>query len=240
MAWRRFVVEPAAEIAPSMVHPTIGWTMSRLLEHLNTSLPYVAITGPAAVGKGRLARRLVHERNRRRVGSARLIADPCEPAGQTSSTLLVPPASVRRTVDVADSAPEESRGADWPSNAWRGEIELIRRRARLLAKEMPVWRWPDGLAISDFWLDQSLAYLKPLAEAADSAGAEGPLEGLRAQIVPVVRPKLLVVLGSAADRLGLALAELARRPGRGPALLLKDPDLDRAAEEVLAAIDAMA
>ncbi len=44
MAMRRFVLEPAAEIAPSMVHPTIGWTVAQLLDHLRTATRYVAIS----------------------------------------------------------------------------------------------------------------------------------------------------------------------------------------------------
>ena len=61
MAWRRFVLEPAAEVAGSMIHPTIRWTLARLLAHLNESMPYVAITGPIAAGKTRLAERLAGE-----------------------------------------------------------------------------------------------------------------------------------------------------------------------------------
>jgi hypothetical protein len=106
-----------------------------------------------------------------------------------------------------------------------------------VALELPVWRWPDGLAISDFWLEQSLSYAETSLKSADSAVVA---DFLAQQAAHVVTPKLLVVLGRSADRLGLALANLARRPGRGPALVIKDPDLDRAAEEVLAAIDAMA
>ncbi len=34
MAWRRFVLEPAAEVAGEMRHPTIGWSIARLLAHL--------------------------------------------------------------------------------------------------------------------------------------------------------------------------------------------------------------
>ena len=44
MALRRFVLEPAAEVAPSMVHPSIGWTVAKLLDHLRTAAPYVAIS----------------------------------------------------------------------------------------------------------------------------------------------------------------------------------------------------
>lgn len=58
MAWRRFVLEPAREVAGFMVHPVIGWTVDRLLEHLSATRPYVAIAGPIAAGKTRLAERL--------------------------------------------------------------------------------------------------------------------------------------------------------------------------------------
>jgi 2-amino-4-hydroxy-6-hydroxymethyldihydropteridine diphosphokinase len=35
MAFRRFVLEPAAEVAPWMRHPETGWTIGGLLDHLN-------------------------------------------------------------------------------------------------------------------------------------------------------------------------------------------------------------
>ncbi len=56
MAFRRFVLEPAAEIASNLVHPTIGWSITRLLGHLRTAAPYVAIAGPHAADKTWLAR----------------------------------------------------------------------------------------------------------------------------------------------------------------------------------------
>lgn len=43
LSFRRFVLEPAVEIAPEMVHPTIRWTLERLLDHLDTGADVVAL-----------------------------------------------------------------------------------------------------------------------------------------------------------------------------------------------------
>ena len=211
MAWRRFVLEPAAEIVPALLHPTIGWTIARLLEHLDTAAPYLAIAGPIAADRGRLARSVVDERNRRRPGSTRLIADPVPPhVGQ-------PP------------------DADCPSNAVRTEIEFLETRAKLLAADSPQWRSPGEVALSDFWFEQPLAYAS-LPKPEDSAAVRRRCEDLVHRVVP---PKLLAVLGPLDDQIGHSIASLARRPGRGPLLFLDNADLGRAAEELLAAIDAM-
>src|SRR5581483_11224663 len=69
MAFRRFVLEPAAEIAGAWRHPTIGWTVDELLAHMNSAIPYLAITGPPGVGKTSLAASIA------RSTGARFIAD---------------------------------------------------------------------------------------------------------------------------------------------------------------------
>jgi 2-amino-4-hydroxy-6-hydroxymethyldihydropteridine diphosphokinase len=43
MSFRRFVLEPAVEIAGDMLHPTIGWPLERLLDHLESGADAVAI-----------------------------------------------------------------------------------------------------------------------------------------------------------------------------------------------------
>jgi hypothetical protein len=58
MAFRRFVLEPAAEVGASMPHPTIGWTVGQLLAHLDFAANYVALMGLPGSGKTALCRRL--------------------------------------------------------------------------------------------------------------------------------------------------------------------------------------
>src|SRR5215213_3191300 len=48
MSFRRFVLEPAAEIAPKMLHPIIGWPVERLLLHLNVASNQVALVSPSS------------------------------------------------------------------------------------------------------------------------------------------------------------------------------------------------
>jgi 2-amino-4-hydroxy-6-hydroxymethyldihydropteridine diphosphokinase len=61
MSFRRFVLESAAEIAPRMLHPTIGWPVERFLLHLHAAGDQLAIVSPSVEVRGRLAK-LVRER----------------------------------------------------------------------------------------------------------------------------------------------------------------------------------
>jgi 2-amino-4-hydroxy-6-hydroxymethyldihydropteridine diphosphokinase len=45
MAFRRFVLEPAAEVASDMTHPLLGRTLGQLLEHLNRGPRLIIVVG---------------------------------------------------------------------------------------------------------------------------------------------------------------------------------------------------
>lgn len=50
MAHRRFVLEPAAEVASALEHPEIGWTLSRLRDHARAQPTRIAIWSSATSG----------------------------------------------------------------------------------------------------------------------------------------------------------------------------------------------
>lgn len=54
MSYRRFVLDPATEVAPRMLHPIIGWPVERLLLHLNAASDSVAIVSPSTESRERL------------------------------------------------------------------------------------------------------------------------------------------------------------------------------------------
>lgn len=105
MAFRRFVLAPAVEIAAEMVHPRTGWSIQRLWNHLCKAEPYVAISGVSGSGKTRLAQ-LVAEKT-----GVRLIRDPAvSQPGQ----------------------PSFSDSKDASERIFSDQIALMQRRAALL------------------------------------------------------------------------------------------------------------
>ena len=60
MSFRRFVLEPAVEIAGDWVHPTIGWTLSKLLEHLDTGDDCIAIVSPSEAARRKVSELLIN------------------------------------------------------------------------------------------------------------------------------------------------------------------------------------
>lgn len=231
MAWRRFVLEPAAEVAGAMIHPETGWTIARLLEHINTTPPYVAVAGPIAVGKTQLAHRLAESLAARRIDE--------EPNWD----------------HLADFY------ADPPSHAMRIELEFLEDRAKRLAlvsrpcSQASVASNAGGWFVSDFWFDQSLAFsrawlpqerLPELVErwAAIRQGVphprlvillDAPAEVLVSRLQARGRPCERNLTEDQLERIRRALLETIGRPDVGPILRLPSDDPEIALTEAAAA-----
>jgi len=214
MAWRRFVLESAASVAGSLVHPTTGWSVSRLLEHLNTAADYVAIAGSIGAGKSHLAQRLAQ------AAPAELIADPLDP--------------VRL----------ETFCTDPPSHAWDTELEFLRQRSRLLAADLPRWAARGRWVVSDFWFDQSLAFARVWLPMDRFDALHAIWEQSRAAVVRPKLTVLLDVpvdrlLANVAATHWQALLAQTREPDAGPVLRLTGSDPEQRLDEVLAALRSM-
>jgi deoxyadenosine/deoxycytidine kinase len=229
MAWRRFVLEPAAEIAPQMLHPGMGWTIGRLLDHLNTTPWYVAIAGCIGSGKTWLAGRIAE------LSGAR----------QVLESLDLP------RLDAFYHNPTR--------HAWQIEIEFLDQRTRELAADHPRWRSTDLPVVSDYWFDQSVAFARVWLEPDAWSGYSARWEQSRGG---VVRPRLVVLLEAASERLlqrirdrgrqgellltaeqleriSRSLLDEVQRPDQGPVLRLDACEPETALAEALAAIASM-
>jgi len=228
MAWRRFVLEPAAEIAAEMLHPALGWTVGRLLAHLNTAASYVAITGPIGVGKTELAAALAKR------------------------------GDVRWLPETLDLAALEAFYRDPAGRAWAMELEFLQQRARALDRSAPEWSGSGPPVVTDFWFDQSPAFARiwlapdrwpAFNERWESVRREvvrpkltvwldTSADTLRQRIAERGRRGEEVLSAELLDRLRQTLADCLRLPDQGPVLRL-DGSADREAlvSEVTTAID---
>jgi hypothetical protein len=56
MSFRRFVLAPAAEVGPRMLHPVVGWPVERLLLHLDAASDQVAIVSQSETIRRQVAK----------------------------------------------------------------------------------------------------------------------------------------------------------------------------------------
>jgi len=228
MAWRRFVLEPAAEVAGRMRHPLIGWTVAGLLEHLNTAAPYVALAGPIAAGKTHLARLLCDKT------SARLISESL------------------------DEKNLEIFYADPAGNSWATELEFLRRRKDLLTAGGLDWArcqpavsdfWFDqSPAFARAWLAESQwpSFFERWQEARQKVVQpklivllDAPAETLMERIRQRSRRGEQYLNPEQLDRIRQSILDQASQPGLGPVLKTSGADIQSALTETLAAMQAM-
>jgi 2-amino-4-hydroxy-6-hydroxymethyldihydropteridine diphosphokinase len=218
MAFRRFVLAPAAEVAGEMVHPLIGWTIGRLLAHLDSAAPYVALLGLPDSGRSALAQRVA-----RAVGGTYLAGpDADAPAGGG---------------DVSSGHARE-RPIQFLDRAGRLLADLRGERAVVVSD----FYFDECLAHARTDLDdrQYERFYRAWAAARQSVAQPKLLAVLDTWHNAVTAH----VSGAshrphAAERLRHELLALAMRPDVGPALLAGDDDAQVQFDEITAAIAAM-
>jgi 2-amino-4-hydroxy-6-hydroxymethyldihydropteridine diphosphokinase len=228
MAWRRFVIEPAAEVAGEMVHPTLHWTIARLLDHLRHARPYVAITGPIGVGKTELAHPLSE------AIPARLIAE--EPDWNELTAFY----------------------GDPKRYAWQTELQFLHQRAELLAANAPEWQEPgwtvsdfwfdQSAAFARVWLseEQWPAFWeeyerrrRPIMRPKLTVFLDAPPEELLDRIKRRARPCERRLTLPQLERIRQAVRQQTEEADVGPVLRIAGLDAESSLAEVLAAVRAM-
>lgn len=224
MAVRRFVLEPAAEIAPAMLHPPTGWCVARLLDNLNLAHQYVAVASSNHGLADRFAVELA-----KRSGATLLNLGPCTAEGvppQNSTTKswleLGTCWATELSIDAwpAAAAP---RGAAWAVSArWLGE-PLVAARMTQHAERSTLPADPRGEAeIDHVWAEVTARAVAPklILAVEDLHPATGPSPA------------------TAGDNYAACLAAELDRPGHGPVLRLACADWNRAIDDGLAALAA--
>jgi len=228
MAWRRFVLEPAAEAAGAMLHPTIGWTVAQLLAHLNATRPYVAITGPIAAGKTRLARRLAL------AAAARLIAE--QPDWDQLDAFYADPAGHGEAMELEFLVERARRLTDdasnWPASGWTLSDFWFDQSAAFAR----AWLFDERLA--DYF-ERYEALRRGVARPKLIVWLDAPAGELFARVRRRNRPCERRLTEDQLERIRQKLREQVFRPGQGPILRAEGRDADSIFTETMAAMKAM-
>ncbi len=165
MSFRRFVLEPACEIAPTMVHPASGWILEDLLEHIRGHHNYVAVTGPKTVDTGRFVEAVERRLKEQHAILPRLI--------------LVPQDSVPKVVAKEDAA---SAKPDLRLEFWSPKSDM---------HGGTYWTDKETLLISNFWLGQAVTTTDSYLDRERYKEAQ---QQLPTYAKNAFTPKLLIVL----------------------------------------------
>jgi 2-amino-4-hydroxy-6-hydroxymethyldihydropteridine diphosphokinase len=223
MAFRRFALGPAAEVAADMVHGPTGWSVRQLLERLDTAPPFIAAVG----GDCFLRRQAVQ-----RAGAIL----PCH--------VIVDPAGGVAEGKANDGMPagDASWITDWP-------VKFLRRRAEALAilDQLPSTATAAEHVLTDFACVQSLAEANCCSTEVEREACEAEWRA-----VPPRRrhPKLLVLVvddsaggsedaGQIRRAVDRELRRLVRRPFQCPVLEWRLAGSVSLSDEIVAACQAM-
>jgi 2-amino-4-hydroxy-6-hydroxymethyldihydropteridine diphosphokinase len=239
MSFRRFVLTPAAEIAPGMVHPVTGCRIDELLLRIDRGPHYVAIGGGYSYicqSQAWLAERLNH------IMDCPLFL---------LHALALPDFAYASTSSLSDDIVEFYK-------CWAGA--LSRERWAASPQLQPLLEGAaistiDGLplppAVSDFWFEEWRfhACLNGLQKNGNRLATREDhrlLEELKELSQTIVSPKLVIWVDTlpensvdAESRWSTCLAETFRLSPCGPLLRIAGDDRDRMLAESIAAIHAM-
>ncbi|MDP6554179.1 MAG: 2-amino-4-hydroxy-6-hydroxymethyldihydropteridine diphosphokinase [Pirellulaceae bacterium] len=215
MAFRRFVLEPAAEIAPDFVHPATEFTVTQLLSRLDKLPRRIAITGASSQQNKSLARQVAEKSNAQLVEEPRIAELPIRLA-----ELLASPSC-------------------------RTAIELVGRQRHLrhVRTDRSNADAASVTEICSSWVGDSYALAKLLLPSVELKEFERSWKNVQ-NAEELDRTTLIVVLlapgdGEWAAPLQAEIRRLATVPRRSPWILLDARDPDWALTEVVAAIEAM-
>lgn len=244
MTTRRFVLEPSAEIAADLTHPTSGCSVGELLENISEPHPYVAVAGVAGTGAREVAiaaaealfARLVHRPTdlggwRERLEAA---SQPLEPSRQVSHH---PPGCDHGTVSeywlgslrlaAARLTPADREAFDAAysaaaARAMRPQVVLLLTAPREVLAERIAYRRRPASGSSDLFRD--------IGEAAECGNMEvvlGDLVGEQDRLVTELQ--------------GRRAAGVADVPADLPKAVVRidTSDFGQAIDEAVAAIEAM-
>lgn len=236
MSFRRFVLAPAAEIAPDMRHPKIDRTIQELLSHLDTADEYVALAGSIGVVSEEILNTHLGPVLPSPLGNlenpAALLAELSSVTGQHDE------AAVQFVTAYAVSASKE----DFISRSKKSDHKLP--------------------AISPFWLKECIPQLASLLSDEQGKDIEQRLEAFfEGSCDELLQPKLLIAIDANNEKLWgnvkssktawstikeeqffeirNATREFLSRPTHIPTLYLSNATSDSVGIELNAAIEAM-
>jgi 2-amino-4-hydroxy-6-hydroxymethyldihydropteridine diphosphokinase len=130
MAFRRFVVEPAAEIVGDWVHPDIGWTLGRLLAHLRDAVDYIIAPGFGSLSQVPMIESLVKSNDLRWIHRPNFMEE------RRRARVVSPVRSAQAAVEFLNVVKTLVSREDWPeperpaiSDFWFEQMRLLHRHS---------------------------------------------------------------------------------------------------------------
>jgi 2-amino-4-hydroxy-6-hydroxymethyldihydropteridine diphosphokinase len=217
MTFRRFVLEPATEIAGEMIHPSTTWPLARLLEHLNTAVAYVAILAAPESGPSDFAQEIAAACG----GTAILDESPLHGPDVADSPSQV----FKRQIEFLSRARVQLARHRWPADAPLVVSDFYFDQLLAYAEQLP---GDYAVKIEQAWATAHREIVRPkLVVVLDDLPGPGQFKKVRSSA------------NEPGERLRAAMVRLARRKNLGPTLFAGRKPGRSQFGEVLAAIQAM-